>query len=224
MSRPGGGRRAVVAVFVAVLLASGAVFLQYAIDGSRPAAAGWDESSPFDAARSVLDLLGGVRQSLAANLWSKTDTVFHEYLHSVDNEHALFPYYWLITRLDPHFTMAYYFASWMLARLGWVDQGFDLAVEGLRYNPDSPALQQNMAELYLFYRKDPVRARGHILKAMELSGSEADRQVYETFLAIVEKVLAGEKEIPEPVPMQQAHEDDERHHDHRHDQGGAVNL
>lgn len=217
--RPGragrGGRLAVAAL---VLLLACTVPLQYAIDGTRTAGAGWDESSPFDSARSVLDLLGGVRQSVAANLWTKTDVVFHEYLRDIGNEQALFPYYWLITRLDPHFTMAYYYASWMLARMGRVDEGFELAVEGLRYNPHSAQLQENLAQLYFFFRRDPERAGYHTLKAIELTADGGDRQVYENFLETIEAVLAGERDIPELVPLEQSDrlENDSEHEHHHH--------
>ncbi len=216
MRRP---RRSTVAVVaVMALLIAGAVVLQYAIDGSEPAAASWDESSPFDTARSVLDLLGGVRQSVAANLWSKTDEVFHEYVHDISKEQALYPYYWLITRLDPHFTMAYYFASWMLARLGRVDRGLELAREGLRYNPDSAELQENLAQLYFFFKRDPALARYHILKAIELTGDGEQRQVYESFLRSVDDVISGKREMHDLVPMREAHrmheqlEEQEGHH------------
>ena len=179
-----------VIVLALVVLLAGVVLLQYSIDNTTTAKAGWEDSSPFDAGRSVLDLLGGIRETLAAYFWTKTDEVFHEYLSAnIGKEDALYPYYWMITRLDPHFTMPYYFASWTLARLGRVDQGFNLAMEGLRYNPYSANLQENLASMYFFLKKDPKKARYHILKAIELTNDKQQKTVYRSFLDTVNKVI-----------------------------------
>jgi len=208
----------VVVLALVVLLAS-VVLLQYSIDNTTTAKAGWEDSSPFDAGRSVLDLLGGIRETLAAYFWTKTDEVFHEYLSAnIGKEDALYPYYWMITRLDPHFTMPYYFASWTLARLGRVDQGFNLAMEGLRYNPYSANLQENLASMYFFLKKDPKKARYHILKAIELTNDKQQKTVYRSFLDTVNKVIEGKRKIPDVAPLRQTNklkkeiEEHEEHH------------
>lgn len=206
------------ALFVVVVMVAGAVAFQYAINASGESRAGWDDSSPFDSARSILDVLGGFRQSVAANLWTKTDDVYHEYFGGgVWKEKAIFPYYWLITRLDPHFPMAYFFASWMLARFGNVDGGYALALEGLRYNPDSPQLQENLASIYFFFKKDPRKARYHLLKAIDLTDDEEQKEVYRNFLNTIDKVIAGEKQIPEVSRLQDLDKHNEGHH-HEHEQ------
>lgn len=209
------------AVLVIVMLVAGAVALQYSMDDSSGSRPGWDDSGPFDSARSVLDMLGGIRQSVAANFWSKTDDVYHRYFGSdIAQDQAIFPYYWTITRLDPHFVMAYYFASWLLARLGNVDDGLAMALEGLRYNPGSAQLQENLAHIYFFFKKDPARARYHMLKAIKLTDDEEQRQIYERFLRTIDEVIAGEKEIPEPATLDAGKHDLGHHHDdngHDHD-------
>ena len=204
-----------VALIVVAALIAGAIILQYSMDNAAASRTGWEESSPFDTGRSVLNILGGIRESLAANLWTKTDTIFHEYLGAnVGKEDALYPYYWLITRLDPHFTMAYYYASWMLARVGRVEQGFNLALEGLRYNPYSARLQENLASIYFFFKKDPGKARYHILKAIELADDEQEREIYENFLGIIDKVLSGQKTIPDVVPLQHVNKLNQEQEEH----------
>ena len=210
----------VIVLFLLVVLA-GAVLLQYSIDNTTAAKTGWKDSSPFDTAHSILDVLGGLRETVAAYFWTKTDDVFHGYLGgNMGKEDALYPYYWMITRLDPHFTMPYYFASWTLARIGKVDQGFDLAMEGLRHNPYSASMHDNLASMYLFFKKDPKKARDHILKAMELTDDQQQKAVYETFLGTVDKVIAGERKIHDPVPLRQTEkitEEAEQHeHEHHH--------
>ena len=208
-----------VIVLALVVLLAGVVLLQYSIDNTTTAKTGWEDSSPFDTARSVLDVLGGIRETLAAYFWTKTDEVFHEYLSAnIGKEDALYPYYWMITRLDPHFTMPYYFASWTLARLGRVDQGFNLAMEGLRYNPYSANLQENLASMYFFLKKDPKKARYHILKAIELTNDKQQKTVYRSFLDTVNKVIEGKRKIPDVAPLRQTNklkkeiEEHEEHH------------
>ena len=208
-----------VIVLALVVLLAGVVLLQYSIDNTTTANTGWEDSSPFDTARSVLDVLGGIRETLAAYFWTKTDEVFHEYLSAnIGKEDALYPYYWMITRLDPHFTMPYYFASWTLARLGRVDQGFSLAMEGLRYNPYSANLQENLASMYFFLKKDPKKARYHILKAIELTNDKQQKTVYRSFLDTVNKVIEGKRKIPDVAPLRETNklkkeiEEHEEHH------------
>jgi len=190
-------RTLVVLLLVALILA-GAALIQHSVDTEVKGTAGWEESSPIDAGRSILDLLGGVRETLAAYFWTKTDTVFHEY-YGADPEKTLriYPYYWLITRLDPHFTMAYYYATWMLCRSGRVEEGLDLALEGVRNNPDSHTLQENLSQIYFFFKKDPARARYHCLKAISLAHDEEERSILRNFLHVIDRALAGEISIPE---------------------------
>jgi len=198
----GGGRRWSTAVTVAliVVILAGSILMQYSLDNSPVIQAGWDESSPFDATRSFLDILGGVRETLAAYLWTKTDTIFHEYLgHTLRNEEVMVSYYWLITRLDPHFIMPFYFASWLLCTFDRVDEGLDLAIEGVRYNPGSSQLQENLAAVYFYYKRDPEKARYHLLKAIRLTSDAEDKPIFSNFLKVIDAVIAGEKEIPEVV-------------------------
>lgn len=211
-----------VTVVVVVLLLVGGVLLQYSIDGATAARPGYKDSSPFDASRSILDLLGGVRETLAAYFWTKTDVVFHEYLGAdVVRSRMLYPYYWMITRLDPHFTMAYYYASWYLCRLGHVDRGFDLALEGVRYNPNSPELQENLGEVYLFFKKDPKKAFYHMKKAMDLTGDKTQKGVYGSFLGVIAQVLAGQRPIPEVGSFERLKQINEsiEQHEHGHEHG-----
>lgn len=226
--RPGEGRRGravviSVAVVVAVCMVIGVVVLQYSIDSSPATRAGWRSTTPFDGARSFLDILGGVREAVAAYFWTKTDEIYHEYFKSdITKEEALFPYYWMATRLDPHFAIAYYFASWFLCRFGQPEKGYELALEGLRNNPTSPELQQNLAQIYLFFKKDPRKAIYHIEKALEMNPDPGDRAVYRNFKQLAEDVLAGKKSLPPLSSLEalknigQEAEEHGGHHEHEH--------
>lgn len=235
MSRKAEARRdswrwkAAAAAIVGLLL-FGAVALQYSLEGSTRASSGSTDSTPFEAGRSILDVLGGARQSLAAILWTKTDDLFHSYLgHSLAKEDLIFPYFWLITRLDPNFEMPYYFASYTLCTMGKIDEGFDLALEGIRNNPRSYLLQQNLAEIYLYFKRDPEKALYHINRAILLSqASEEETNLSTAELApiksLIEKVISGEAKLPslselEKLRQEKAIEEcEECGHEHEHEE------
>ncbi|MBK5092053.1 MAG: hypothetical protein JJE48_00865 [Actinobacteria bacterium] len=208
-------------VILIVVLLAGAVLLQYSLDNAFATRQGWEKSAPFDTGRSALDLLGGARETLAAYFWTKTDTVFHEYMGSdPEKTQYMYPYYWLITRLDPHFIIAYYYASWYLCRLGRVDKGLDLALDGVKHNPNSATLQENLSQIYLFFKGDPEKARYHCLKAISLEQDEEERAVMRTFLTLIDDVLAGRVPVPKVTTFEQlrkASEQLEEHEEHDHE-------
>jgi len=184
-----------VIAMVIVLVTAGA-FVQASVDTSVTTGVGSGQSAPSSAGHSVLDVLGGVRESLAAYFWTKTDSVFHDYFGgSLAKEKPLFPYYWMITRLDPHFVMPYYYASWMLCQFGHPREGLALAIEGARYNPDSADLQENLAEIYLFFMEDPQKALYHSQKAIEMATSPEQVLPYQSVQKVIELVLSGQRKI-----------------------------
>jgi tetratricopeptide (TPR) repeat protein len=209
-----------VALLIALVLA-GAVLLQYSLDSAFATREPRKQSLPMDTGRSVLNLLGGVRETLAAYFWTKTDTVFHEYYGaSPERSQPIYPYYWLITRLDPHFVMAYYYASYMLCRLGRVNEGLDLALEGVKYNPSSATLMDNLSQIYLYFKGDPAKARYYCLKAISLSHDEGDRAAFRKFLSIIDDIIAGKKPMPRVSTFEQlrkvSEELEKQEGDHEH--------
>lgn len=196
-SRKSKKRFGVIAV-VAVLLAAlvGGVLLQYSLDNSAVA---HSNNSVSAGGHSLLDVFGGVRQTLAAFMWNKGHTVFHQYLgEDPKQDIVMYPYYWLITKLDPHFEEAYFYASYMLCHFGLVKEGYALALEGVRNNPDSAELQRNLAEIYFFFKKDPRKAKYHIEKAIALSTDDADKVIYGKLYALIAYVLNGTMPLPAP--------------------------
>jgi len=191
---------AVVAVVLVLLVA--VALLQASMDSGVSAHPAVDQSSPYQTGRSILDLLGGVRETLAAYFWTKTDTIFHVYYgHDVTKEVPLYPYYWMITRLDPHFVMAYYYASYMLGEFGHPDAGLQLALDAVRHNPDSALLQENLATIYFYFMKDPAKAAYHGSKAIALAKSADEAHIYRFFQNLVEDVLAGKRKMPKTIPL-----------------------
>ena len=184
-------------IVVGVALMAGVVVLQYGIDSQKATVRGTSASVPKDTAQSILDVLGGVRETFAAYLWVKTDNIFHGFLgEDIASDGPIFPYFWLITRLDPHYVEAYYFASWMLCRYGKVQEGFDMALDGVRNNPDSEILQKNLADIYLFYMHDLPKAKYHLERSIKLATNDADRNIAVVDLALVNKIMAGERKSP----------------------------
>lgn len=211
-------RKAKIAIVaVLVLLLAVAALVQVSLDSSARERPGWDQSSPLDMGRSLLDVLGGIRQSLAAYFWTKADNVFHGYMgHGLGTDGPLYPYYWMITRLDQHFEMPFYYASWMLCRSGRVEEGIKLAQEGVKYNPESGLLQENLAEIYFYYRRDPEKARYHGLKALALAKNDDERFMYIPFQKVIDQVIAGTKKIPKVPDLTRMHiEPDSDEHGHQ---------
>ncbi len=205
--------------FVLIVLTAsllGAVFLQYSIDSSSAYRASWRQSTPIDTGKSFLDLLGGVRQALAAWIWTKTDEVYHTYGIDLYKNKSLYPYYKLVTSLDPNFTIAYYFASYMLFRLGKQKQGYALALEGLRNNPTSSLLHRNLAEIYLFFQKDTRKAKYHCERAIAYAKDQKDLTSANNLLNLINEILEGKKKIPELVSEEHIKKASQHHH---HEEG-----
>ena len=68
------------------------------------------------------------------------------------------------------------------------------------------------ASIYFFFKKDPRKARYHQLKAIDLTDDEGQKQVYRNFLNTIDKVIAGEKQIPEVSRVQDLDKHNEGHH------------
>lgn len=204
-------RTKTILIAVIVLCLAVPAGIQVSIDRGKTSRTNWRDVPAVEGASSFADIFGGVRQFLAAYLWNKGDTVYHEYYGAnVYKEIALYPYYWMITRLDKHFATPFYFASWMLCRFGLTDEGFNLAIEGLKHNPNSPELHENLASIYYFFKKNPKKARYHVVRAINLTSDPEERQVLMNFLSLVEETLAGKKKIPELTPVSEA----EKKHEH----------
>lgn len=106
----------------------------------------------------LLDLLGEGRTLLARWLWFKVDLIHEdEDVKGVDvfQQKELIPLLRMITYLDPYFTDAYDLIAYDLHKgYGKTEMAVDLVEEGLKYSPDSYALNFRRAFLAL-YQKDP---------------------------------------------------------------------
>lgn len=195
------GKRGLLALLLIVVLLTGSVFLQYSLNETPERKAGEEENALDSAASSILDLLGGIRETVAAVLWSKTHDIYHAYSVDEHSSVALFPYYWLVIKLDPHYVMAYYYTSWMLAYNDRVEDALRMAHEGIANNPSASILYYNLSSIYLFYLKDPLAAQSYIDHAIQLDaadrGSEFYGISYEELRHVIGMILAGETTIPD---------------------------
>ena len=110
--------------------------------------------------RTSMAFLSGLRIFGAAVLWNRLDPQFHEYYGGkpIEVQTFILPTIWMVVTLDPQFVQAYYLAPYILMRSGHVDEGWSLAREGVRNNPESGVLLGSYAELLLIVRKDPAAA------------------------------------------------------------------
>jgi tetratricopeptide (TPR) repeat protein len=132
----------VFALLFAVLLGAQAV-------GSASAPPGGVASTGRLLGQTSFAYLGGLRTFAAAVLWNRIDPQFHAYYHeNLDKSYVVFlPTVHMVLALDPQFEQGYYVASFMLAKMGHLDQGIALAEQGLRALPNSGLLRSNYIQL-----------------------------------------------------------------------------
>lgn len=156
------------------------------------------EQAPVEnaALRTVLAMAGQFRIVFANLLWIKVDRYHHEYIeHHGDwaQDTDLLPLLRLITWLDPHFVQAYQVAGFMLSgRLHRYEHARQLLEEGIRNNPKSYELHEEMGMAILRARKDYREAYTYLAKALSLAQDEFDRQRLQRFCATVRRKIEEE--------------------------------
>lgn len=157
------------------------------------------ESAPAEnaALRTVMAMAGQFRIVFANLLWIKVDQYHHEYIeHHGDwtQDTDLLPLLRMITWLDPHFVQAYQVAGFMLSgRLHRYEHARQLLQEGIRNNPRSFELYEEMGMAILRARKDYREAYTYLTKALSLASDEFDRQRLQRFCATVRRKMQEEE-------------------------------
>lgn len=148
------------------------------------------------ALRTVMAMAGQFRIVFANLLWIKVDRYHHEYIeHHGDwaQDTDLLPLLRLITWLDPHFVQAYQVAGFMLSgRLHRYEHARQLLEEGIRNNPKSYELYEEMGMAILRARKDYRQAYAYLTRAFSLATDEFDRQRLQRFCATIRRKLKEE--------------------------------
>jgi hypothetical protein len=94
--------------------------------------------------------LGGLRVMAAGLLWGSLDAQFHEFgTPEIAKRMDLLPSIRIVQLLNPQLEQPYYYTSYVLARLGRMDDALELAREGVVNNPRSGLLRANYIQLLL---------------------------------------------------------------------------
>ncbi len=106
--------------------------------------------------RAGFAYLTGLRTFGAAVLWNRIEPVFHEYYEDVPlaEQTYILPTIWMAVTLDPQLVQAYYVGAFQLSRRGMVEEGLELAREGVEANPSSGLLLTSYAQLLWLYGND----------------------------------------------------------------------
>ena len=125
-----------------------------------------------------LDLLGEGRTLLARYLWFKVDLIHEQEDQQgigVFQQKELIPLLRMITYLDPYFVDAYDLIAYDLYK-GYkkTDLAIELVDEGLKYSPDSYALNFRRAFLAL-YQKDMINALEYAKRAYKTTDPQANK-------------------------------------------------
>ena len=151
------------------------------------------------ALRTVLAMAGQFRIVFANLLWIKVDKYHHEYIEHHGNwaeNSDILPLLRMITWLDPHFIQAYQVAGFMLSgNLKRYDFARQLLAEGIRNNPRSSELHEEMGMAIIRATHNYREAYPYLARALELSTDDFDRQRLERFCHTVRREI--QEESPE---------------------------
>lgn len=159
------------ALVAAVLVFMATARLQSGIEKGRADLG--PSSERIAGATAAYGLLGGARTVVAAYIWLKTDRISEEYYGALSKEAEVLPLYRVVTWLDPRFEDAYYIGSYMLFLVNRPKEGWDFALEGLKFNPESAKMELNVGQLALVKRHDYKSAIHHLERAQRLAGDHA---------------------------------------------------
>jgi len=141
-------------------------------------------------------MAGQFRIVFANLLWIKVDQYHHEYIaHHGDwsRDADLLPLLRMITWLDPHFVQAYQVAGFMLSgSLHRYEHARQLLEEGIRNNPQSFELYEEMGMALLRARKDYRQAYTYLTKALSLANDEFDKKRLQRFCQTVHRKIEEE--------------------------------
>lgn len=110
--------------------------------------------------RAGFAYLTGIRTFAAAVIWNRIDPIYHEYYggRPLNDQTQSLPMIKLVTVLAPDFEDAYNVGAWIVVQRGLVDEGVQLAREGVDNNPASGLLRTNYAQVLWLFADDPEAA------------------------------------------------------------------
>jgi len=119
--------------------------------------------------RAALSYASGLRTYLAAVLWSRTDSLLHNYYTDIAlaDQRYLLSTVAAVQALDPSLAQSYYVGSWILVQNDRVAEGLEMAERGVRENPDSGLLLTTLAQILMLYDDDLPAALELAERALE---------------------------------------------------------
>ena len=176
------------------VLAVGCVLSEGLLSARVPATE--NASTENVALHTVMAMAGQFRIVFANLLWIKADQYHHEYIeHHSDwaQDTDLLPLLRTITWLDPHFVQAYQVMGFMLSgRLHRYEHARRILEEGIRNNPKSHELYEEMGMAILRARKDYREAYAYLTRALSLTTDEFDKQRLQRFCQTVHRKIEEE--------------------------------
>ncbi len=212
----------IVAALLLVTLLSGQVI------ADTLAPTGEAEDTGRTIGRAGFAYLTGIRTYAAAVLWNRLDPLMHEFYDgtTLDEQVYMLPSIRAIIALDPQFDQSYYVASWILARRGAVEEGIELARQGVENNPRSGLLLVNNAQVLFLFGDDTDEAVRLVVEATEPDIFWRNILEKHDSFAIVESILEvtgdveGAARVGEEIARIDAEIDElglEVEHDHSHE-------
>jgi hypothetical protein len=147
---------------------------------------------------------------VAANLlWMKVvEHYHHQYIAQGGDwskNQSLLPYIRMITWLDPHFVEAYDVGEGILAQLNRDKEAKDFLDEGIRNNPHSWEMYNDMALLYAWYQKDAKDALPYAERARDVADDPVYRHRMDMFCNTLNRLMTQQQTKPAkaaPKPKQ----------------------
>lgn len=175
-----------IAILAAVCVLSEGLLLAHVPKSERP-------STDNAALRTVMAMAGQFRVVFANLLWIKVDKYHHAYLEHHTNwaeDSDLLPLLRMITWLDPHFVQAYEVAGFMLSgNLNRFEHARELLAEGIRNNPRSPELYEEMGMAIIRATRNYREAYPYLAKALELTTDSFQRSRLSRFCQTVQRKI-----------------------------------
>lgn len=144
----------------AITLALCVVFLAMTLAGQAAA----DRVLPPSERTSTVTTLGragfsyltGLRTFAAAVLWNRIEPIMHDYYSGValKDQHYMLPTIYMVIALNPNLLDPYFVGSWVVARSDHVDEGLELARQGLENNPRAGLMLSSYAQMLMLYKDD----------------------------------------------------------------------
>ncbi len=184
-----GARTWVVSALVVVLLAL-SLGGQAIADQVEPTSGG--ASTAEVVSQAGFSYLTGFRTYAAAVLWNRIEPILHGYYQGdgLKGQRYMLPTLNAVVTLDPAFVDAYEIGAWIVASNDHIDEGIELARQGVEANPSSGLLRVAYAQMLETWGEDLEAAYEQAVIAMQPDMEWRDDSEKYSSYAIVRDIMA----------------------------------